>query len=225
MPGPPWDNDDPADAATMVGNASALTSGFKDLAPLRAVPTLNDVLAWHTALYAGCSVPCDDYLGHLRGDRSVPHLVGYEVGVGPIQPDGYPSKVGIWSEDVSTEVQTLLRGITAALVRLDAIVPVGSAPSNPVQIQAVVALCAVIHGEWLRIHPFANGNGRTARLWAAFIALRYGLPVFVTIKPRPNDATYALAGSASMGRPPDFQGNHQPATNLFVNMLAAALQP
>ncbi len=209
----------------MVGNASALTSGFKDLAPLRAVPTLNDVLAWHTALYAGCSVPCDDYLGHLRGDRSVPHLVAYEVGVGPIQPDGYPSKVGIWSEDVSTEVQTLLRGITAALVRLDAIVPVGSAPSNPVQIQAVVALCAVIHGEWLRIHPFANGNGRTARLWAAFIALRYGLPVFVTIKPRPNDAAYALAGSASMGRPPDFQGNHQPATNLLVNMLAAALQP
>ena len=225
MPGPPWNNDDPGDGATIAANVKALTDALKNLAPLRAIPTLNDVLDWHSALYAGCSVPCDGYLGHLRGDRSVPELVGYDVGVGPTQPDGYPTKVGIWSQDVSTEVGALLRGIAAALIRLDAIVPVGSAPGGPLQLQAVVALCAAIHGEWLRIHPLANGNGRTARLWAAFIALRYGLPVFVTIKPRPNDAAYALAGSASMGRPPDFRGDHQPATNLFANMLAAALQP
>jgi hypothetical protein len=47
----------------------------------------------------------------------------------------------------------------------------------------------------------------------------------VTVKPRPNDAAYGLAETASMGRPPDFQGDHQPAINLFANMLAAALNP
>jgi hypothetical protein len=225
VPGSPWNNVDPADGATVLANVKALTNVLKNLAPLRAIPTLNDVLAWHSALYAGCAVPCDDYLGHLRGDRSIPELVGYDVGVGPTQPDGYPSKVGVWSQDVFTEVEALLRGIAAALVRLDAIVPVGSAPGDPVELQAVVALCAVIHGEWVRIHPFANGSGRTARFWAAFIALRYGLPVFVTVTPRPNDAAYALAGTASTGRPPDFQGDHRPAINLFANMLTAALHP
>jgi len=225
VPGPPWNNDDPADGATILANVKALTNALKNQAPLRAIPALNDVLDWHSALYAGCSVPCDDYLGHLRGDRSIPELVGYDVGVGPTKPDGYPDKVGVWSQDVFTEVEALLRGIEAALLRLDAIVPDGTAPGDPVQLQTVVALCAVIHGEWVRIHPFANGNGRTARLWAAFIALRYGLPVFVAVKPRPNDAAYGLAGAASMGRPPDFQGDHQPATNLLANMLAATLNP
>jgi len=225
VPGPPWNDDDPADGAAIVANVGALTNAFKNLAPLRAIPTLNDVLAWHSALYTGCSVPCDHYLGHLRGDQSISELVGYDVGIGPTQPDGYPSKVGVSSQNVFTEVEALLRGIEAALVQLDAIVPVGSAPSDPAQLQAVVSLCAVVHGEWVRIHPFANGNGRTARLWAAFIALRYGLPVFVTVNPRPNDAAYGLAGAASMGRPPDFQGDHQPAIGLFANMLAAALNP
>lgn len=223
MPGPPWNDDDPVNGTTIAANVGVLTGAFKKQAPLRAIPTIGDVLAWHRALYAGCSVNCDDYLGNLRGDQSVPELVGYDVGVGPIQPDGYPSKVGVWSQDVFAEVEALLRGIEAALVQLDAIVPVGSSPSDPAQFQAVVALCAVVHGEWVRIHPFANGNGRTARLWAAFIALRYGLPVFVTVKPRPNDVAYGLAGAASMGRPPDFLGNHQMAINLLVNMLAAAL--
>jgi hypothetical protein len=225
VPGPPWNSDDPADGATILGNVKALTNGLKNLAHLRTIPTLEDVLDWHSALYTHCSLPCDDYLGRLRGDRSIPELVGYEVGVGPTQPDGYPSKVGVWSQDVATEVEGLFRGIAAALVRLDAIVPVGSAPGDPVQLHAVVGLCALIHGEWVRIHPFANGNGRIARLWVAFIALRYGLPVFVTVKPRPNDAAYGLAGAASMGRPPDFHGDHRPATNLFTNMLAAVLNP
>jgi hypothetical protein len=225
VPGPPWNDDDPADGATVATNVGGLLGAFRAAAPLRAVPTLDDVRAWHRALYAGCSVPCDGYLGHLRGDADVPELVGYDVGVGPTQPDGYPSKVGVWSPDVATEVEALLRGIAAALARLDALVPVGSAPNDPARLQAVVSLCAVVYGEWVRIHPFANGNGRTARLWAAFIALRYGLPVFVTVKPRPDDVAYSLAGAASMGRPPDFQGDHQPAIHLFANMLATALRP
>ncbi len=229
MPGPPWNDDDPAEGASIAANAAALLNDFQNQSRLRAVPTLDDVLASHRTLYAGCSVPCDHYLGHLRGDQGVPELVGYDVGVGPIQPDGYPSKVGIWSQDVLSEVEALLRGIEAALGHLDALVPVGSAPSDAAQLHAVVALCAVAHGEWMRIHPFvnanANANSRTARLWTAFIALRYGLPMFVTVKPRPNNAAYGLAGAASMGQPPDFEGNHQAARNLFANMLACALSP
>lgn len=225
MPGSPWNDDNPADGPRIVANARDILGLFRNQAALRAIPTLDDVCRWHRTLYAGCSVPCDGYLGHLRGDPTVPELVGYNVGVGPIQPDGYPIKMGIWPQGVATEVAALFRGIRAGLDRLDALVPVGSAPSNPTHLQAVVTLCAVVHGEWVRIHPFANGNGRTARLWVAFIALRYDLPVFVTVKPRPIDAAYGLAGAASMGRPPGFEGDHRPAVNLFVNMLVSALKP
>jgi hypothetical protein len=225
LPGPPWDDDDPADGATIVTNARALVVAFKNLASLRDIPTLPDVLAWHRELYAGCSVPCNDYLGHLRGDPGIPELVGYDVGVGPLQADGYPAKMGVWSTDVLTEIEGLFRGIGAALTQLDALIPVGSVPNDPAHLQAVLSLCAVVHGEWVRIHPFANGNGRTARLWVAFIAVRYGLPVFLVVKPRPQDAGYAIAAVASMGRPPDFQGDNQPALNLFANMFAALLGP
>jgi fido (protein-threonine AMPylation protein) len=41
---------------------------------------------------------------------------------------------------------------------------------------AVIDLSAWVHAEWVRMHPFANGNGRTARMWANAILMRYGLP-------------------------------------------------
>ena len=68
---------------------------------------------------------------------------------------------------------------------------------TPDQLDAVLDLCAWAHAEWVRIHPFANGNGRAARLWANFIAVRYGLPPFVRLRPRP-DGGYAEAGMKAM---------------------------
>ena len=225
MSGPAWDGDDPADGARVAANARSLVESFRRTAPDREVPTLDGVLDWHRSLYAGCSTPCADYLGHLRGDPAVPELADYDVGVGvgPLQPDGLPVKRGVWFGSVLAEVEGLLRGVRAALDQLDALVPVGSAPVDPSYLHSVLSLCAVIHGEWVRIHPFANGNGRMARLWVAFISLRYGLPVFLVVKPRPQDSGYALAAAASMGRPPDFRGDHQPARNLFASMLEDVL--
>ena len=223
MSGPAWDGDDPADGARVAANARSLVESFRRTAPDREVPTLDGVLDWHRSLYAGCSTPCADYLGHLRGDPAVPELADYDVGVGPLQPDGLPAKRGVWFGSVLAEVEGLLRGVRAALDQLDALVPVGSAPVDPSYLHSVLSLCAVIHGEWVRIHPFANGNGRMARLWVACISLRYGLPVFLVVKPRPQDSGYALAAAASMGRPPDFRGDHQPARNLFASMLEDVL--
>jgi hypothetical protein len=60
---------------------------------------------------------------------------------------------------------------------------------------------------------FANGH----------IALRYGLPVFVTLKPRPDDVAYARAAKRSMGRPPDFTGDHAEAVAVFAHLLSLIL--
>ena len=222
MPGPSWE-DDPGDLVLIARNAAGLASRLAETAEARTLPDLADVLGWHAALYAGCRVPVTGYVGHLRGDTSVPGLLGYEVGVGPLLPDGLPEKVGVPSENVAGEVGALVPAIHAGLEHLDAVLPPGRRPTTVDQLDAVVRLTALVHGEWVRLHPFANGNGRTARTWAAFVALRYSLPVFVTAKPRPDDVAYARAGHASMGRPPDFVGDHDTATAVFGHLLSLAL--
>lgn len=225
MPGPIWNEDDLRDTARIAANADALVRTFLASAEQRTKPTLATVCSWHTQLYAACTMPSPDYLGALRGDAGRPDLVGYEVGVGPLQPDGLPEKVGVWSHDVADAVDLLLADVCSALAVLDVRFPLGAAPRTVEDLDPLVTFIAAAHGEWVRIHPFANGNGRIARVWAAWLALRYGLPVFVSVKPRPDDIAYVRAGRASMGRPPDFRADHTEAANVFTQLLTLALLP
>lgn len=77
---------------------------------------------------------------------------------------------------------------------------------------ATLELAAWAHAEWVRIHPFANGNGRTARLWANALLMRYGLPPVVRLRPRP-DAPYGDACAKAM------QGDRGPTAAVFRVML------
>lgn len=63
-----------------------------------------------------------------------------------------------------------------------------------------IELAAFIHAEFVRIHPFQDGNGRTARLLLNFMLLKAGYqPVLIEAKDRPiyyeslND--YAVTGN------------------------------
>jgi Fic family protein len=96
-------------------------------------------------------------------------------------------------------------------------VPVGGPPDDARRLAAVVQLAGLAHGEWVRIHPFANGNGRTARLWVAWVAARYGLPLFLRLKPRPAATQYAVAASACM------RGDHTLMQLYLADQLAEAL--
>ena len=245
VPGPPWNDDDPAERARILKNVGSLLTELRTTAPGRVMPDTAEVRRWHAA----CKLPVAGYAGHFRGDPVVPELIGYEVGVGTRQLDGWPSKVGVFSRSnrrqgagapqldgwpskvgvfspqVLEAVLELLSKVEAGAARLDAVLPPGGRPADAAQLQAVASLAAITHGEWIRIHPYANGNGRTARIWAAWVALRYGGPVFVSIKLRPDDAAYAIASASSMGRRPDFRGDHSLALTLFTDMLVQVLRP
>ena len=91
--------------------------------------------------------------------------------------------------------------------------------TDPDALRSVVQLAATIHGEWVRIHPFANANGRTARLWANWSVLRFGLPPFVSLRPRPNRPSYGEAAMVSMS------GSHEAMGGVFLDMLHAYRQP
>lgn len=204
-----WNQDPPGSEAQIAANAAAVLGDIAADAPARTVPTLAMAQEWHRRLYDGVQVPVHYYAGEFRdSDTSYPELYGYEVQVGP-----FP---GVPSADVPQSLAHFEQQVQAAVAQLDAAIPPGAVP-QPSEIGSVLVLCANVHGEWIRIHPFANGNGRTARLWANWAALRYELPPFVTIKPRPGNP-YGAAAMQSM------TGNHQAMVAAFVQMLRAHLR-
>jgi Fic family protein len=187
----PWE-ENPSDAPRIAANAARVLSGIARDADRGEPPTAALAQDWHRDLYEGIARPCDYYAGEVRdSDDDFPDLIGYEVQVG--------GAMGMPSAQVPQALRRFELAAQTAASRLDGIIAVGADPSRmaPAELHAVLTYCAALHGTWVRIHPFANGNGRTARLWANWAALRYGLPPFVTIRPR-RGQPYGAAVAASM---------------------------
>lgn len=181
----PWNEDPPGSEQRILDNAAAVLREIAAQADRRLAPSAAMAQNWHRELYRGVPLPVPYYAGEPRdSDPKCPELEGYEVAVG--------SFWGTPSELVPAALSNFESSAQQAVASLDDAVPVGRQPPGSQELHGVLSLCAVLHGEWIRIHPFANGNGRTARLWANWAALRLGLPPFVTIKPRPGNP-YGLA--------------------------------
>jgi len=206
----PWNDDPPGSEPQITANILALGPQFQSDATSRPVPTIAQAQDWHRAVYAGVQLPEPYYAGEIRdSDPGFPELVGYEVRVG-----GLP---GTPSQDVPAELAQLEIRIRAACAILDAAIPVGDLPPDDATLHGVLTTCGNVHGEWIRIHPFANGNGRTARLWTLWIGLRYRLPPFIVVKPRPAGQLSADAAAASM------RGDHRLCIRVFEQMLRSKL--
>lgn len=217
MPGPAWGEDAPSEEPVLRRNVRAVLTQIAADAPGRHQPETAMAHDWHRAIYAGVSsVPGPHFLGAVRGSAH-PDLRSYGVVIG----DGLGRVVAQTPppDEVGHRLVDFERSVQAAVLGLDEQIPVGSRPDGPAQLDAVLTLCAVLHGEWVLLHPYANGNGRTARTWANWAALRYGLPPFVRVKPRPDGLLYPRAAVASMGHPPDWNGDHQLTYSLFLDLL------
>jgi hypothetical protein len=206
----PWNDDDPRDLAVIEQNLGRVLRRIVERALYRETPSVEMAQAWHRRIYRNVPLPVPYYAGGIRGiDPDLPELVSYEVAVG-----GSP---GVPSRYVSGELLRLERFLGQAVGRLDPRIPASERPTEPGEIHSVLTLCAISHGEWVRIHPFANGNGKTARLWANWCALRYGLPPFVRLRPRPAGDAYALAAADSM------HGDHRAMAIVFLDLLTSHL--
>ena len=49
---------------------------------------------------------------------------------------------------------------------------------------AVITVAVWMHADFIRIHPFRDGNGRTGRLIATYFLRAYGLPAYIVETPK-----------------------------------------
>ena len=198
---PDWDEDSPQ----LRQNLSNVFDEIVAAAERRDTPTVASAKHWHSLLMQNLAVPDARWVGSFRGE---PGLENLQVRV--------LAQFGVDAARVAEELAEFERKLSAIVRELDAMLPTGQEP-NADQLATILDVCAWAHAEWVRIHPFANGNGRTARLWANCIALRYGLPPFIRLRPRPNYG-YGDAGAKAM------QGDWKPTAAVFRQLLDTFLE-
>ena len=129
---------------------------------------------------------CRYYAGHYRGE-AYRCLRYYRV-----QVPG-DSRVGCPPENVGFMMDELARRIEAGIAALDgaAEIPDAQLSAEDKVIYAVAFACHVFE-MFLRIHPYANGNGHIGRFLIWAILGRYGYwPQKWPIEPRPPDPPYS----------------------------------
>ena len=193
---PDWDEDSPQ----LRENLSKVLRDIRRGAKRRDVLTLDSARQWQRDTMYGLKVPKPEYVGHYRGEigiRNVQVWVGTSKGVTPIR--------------VAEQLKMFEGRLQRTLNALDKLYAPGKELDTD-GLSAVIDLAAWAHSEWVRIHPFANGNGRTARMWANAVFMRYGLDPVVRLRPRPENG-YGAAGARAMN------GDWQSTAVIFRKML------
>lgn len=193
---PDWDKDSPQ----LRQNLARALAEIVRAAERRETPILEATRRWQALVMEGLDVPDSRFVGAFRGE---PGLENIQVKVG--------ASYGADSSSVADELARFEAKLQTLVAELDALIPIGQ-EADADQLAAIIDLCAWTHAEWVRIHPFANGNGRTARLWANSLAMRYRLPPFIRLRPRPN-AAYGDAGAKAM------HGDWKPTALTFRRLL------
>jgi len=148
------------------------------------LPTSQLVKDWHRLMFDGLA-PHPDYPGNFRDVDEVPYcLQRYDIQI--------DSHYGVHHTQVLQVVEEFIGEFTSSVEALDAHWSTNEDKPSVSDVNLVVGLAAWAHGEWVRLHPFANGNGRTARLWANYVFVRYGFGPVVAVRPRPENP-YGLA--------------------------------
>ena len=155
---------------------------------------------WHLALFSRF-VPRPYYAGNYRQPAAIFECLQVDVEV-----DGV---AGTHWRDVPEAVQDLFVRVAANIVAAE--IEWEDLPPTK-RVLRVGWLVAELVGQFIRIHPFLNGNGRVSRLIWRWILFRFGVSPQCTIFPRPS-APYSGLMAAAM------RGNHLPLALAVIDHL------
>lgn len=184
----PWDEDfeqRPESAARIEYGVLRVMHWIEDHARSRVLDR-NVLESWHRAIF-GSVFP--RAAGMLRGSN--PH-VAFEITIGD-------AAMGTTFSRVPEEMDVCCAQLRATLQSADSVIT-GAVTNN--QFDGILQFACWIHAEIVRIHPFCDGNGRTARLALRYIARRYGLRAPPVISPEIYSSEYRAAMRAYL-RPPN----------------------
>ncbi|MDN4172604.1 Fic family protein [Nocardioides sp. SOB77] len=171
----PWDPHLPANKKNIQTNYDQLLVQVVNSGCAGLRPTEVSVRDWHVASVRGVWLAEKEIAGGFRGEGPAgSELSTYLNGVNGI-PGAPPAMV-------SGRVTTFFAELNVRLDGLDARLTAGE--TVPSLYPDIVRTAAWAHGEWVRIHPFADHNGSTARLMAITIGLLYGVHFKLPGKPR-----------------------------------------
>ena len=193
---PDWDADSPA----LRQNLAGLLDSIEADARQRKQPSIETARHWQSEMMRNLQADDPKYVGAFRGEAGLENV---QVHVN--------WTFGVAAPEVADALREFEHHLQSAVAYLDNMIPPDT-EANADQTAAIVAVCAWAHAEWVRIHPFANGNGRTARLWANSLAMRYGLPPFVRLRPRPGGDYDAVCKQA-------MRGDWEPTVAVFLQSL------
>lgn len=167
---PPWEYTDVPRAAETIANRCtkflvSLRRGSPDYEALA-----RDTRAVHSKMFEGTTPSTAPYYaGHYRGEKMrclkfLRVMVGSDSRVG-VPPDRV-------APDMSNLADHIIRAGYSALARGHAI-PVARLPDEEKLYYVVTFACRVLV-EFLRIHPYANGNGHMGRFIVWVILAKFG---------------------------------------------------
>lgn len=150
----------------------------------RLVQNAIDSRPIHRAMFRWMTPICLGYFaGNYRGDQRFKCLKNYFVGIGPADPT-----VGAQPADVERDLANLQKGIEGFLSAIDSASQTLDAASRLYYV--VDGICYIL-AEFLRIHPYADGNGHMSRFIVWALLLRLGItPLAWPLEQRPPDPPY-----------------------------------
>jgi hypothetical protein len=217
----PWDKDLPA-------NVSRIDANFAKLRPQVVTAALdgqrpNEALLrdWHRQSVRGVRLAEPEVAGGFRGEgppgsrlNTSLNAVRGVFGIPMLGAD-------------AARVPGLVAGFFMALEqRLDALdARVGAGEGFAAYYRDVLVVCAWAHGEWVRIHPFADHNGSTARLMVIAVGLRYGVPLKLPGKPRNAMPTPGLIADYNLAAGNQMLGDDQLMVTVLHQLASGAAAP
>ena len=200
---PDWDADSPELRRNLTRTYAAIEGDARNRAPFSS---LQHVKGWHASMMDGLTNVDNFPYGKFRGE---PGLEEVPVWIGPY--------AGTAPEEVAAAVQDFDLKLQEYIKELDEVWAPGVEPTDAM-VARLLAVSAIVHAEWVRIHPFPNGNGRTARLLVNYLWLRYAGFSLLRVRPRPG-YPYGEIARASM------EGDWLPTAEYFAEVFAEIVNP